>query len=69
MKQTTIQIRHDKSNFLPKRQFLDSSKPKEFAHNNCKFNENGGKFSKRVENTLGKGKIGYEKFLLFPNYL
>ena len=32
-----------------------------------KFDENGGKFSKRVENTVGKGEIArYEQFLLFP---
>ena len=32
-----------------------------------KFDENTGKFSKRVENTLGKGEIAcYEQFLLFP---
>ena len=29
--------------------------------------ENGSRFSKRVENTLGKGEIArYEQFLLFP---
>ena len=45
---------------------LDWSKFKEFAHNNFEFDENGGKFSKRVENTVGKGKIArYEQFLLF----
>ena len=34
---------------------------------NFKFDENGGKFSKRVENTAGKGEIArYEQFLLFP---
>ena len=32
------------------------------------FDENGIKFSKRVENTAGKGKIAhYEQFLLFPD--
>ena len=32
-----------------------------------KFDENGRKLSKRVENTVGKGEIGcYEQFLLFP---
>ena len=31
-----------------------------------KFDENGGKFSKWVENTVGKGEIAcYEQFLLF----
>ena len=47
---------------------LDSSKLKEFADNNLKFDENGRKLSKWVgENTLGKGEIArYEQFLLFP---
>ena len=46
---------------------LDSSKQKEFADNNFKFDENGRKLSKRVENTVGKGEIArYEQFLLFP---
>ena len=32
-----------------------------------KFEENSRKFSKRVENTVGKGEIAhYEQFLLFP---
>ena len=43
------------------------SKLKEFADNNFKFDENGRKLSKRVENTVGKGEIAhYEQFLLFP---
>ena len=47
---------------------LDSSKLKEFADDNFKFNENGSKLSKRVENTVGKGEIArYEQFLLFPH--
>ena len=46
---------------------LDSSKLKEFADNNSKFDENGRELSKQVENTLGKGEIAhYEQFLLFP---
>ena len=32
---------------------------KEFSDNNFKFDENDGKFSKRVENTVGKGEIAY----------
>ena len=40
---------------------------KEFADDNFKFDENGGKFSRRVENTMGKGEIARdEQFLLFP---
>ena len=42
---------------LSQRQILDSSKPKEFANDNSKFNENGREFSIRVENTVGKGEI------------
>ena len=40
---------------FPKRDILDSSKPKEFAGDNFKFGENGGKFSEKVDNTVGKG--------------
>ena len=49
------------------RTILDASKLKEFADDNFKFDENGRKLSKRVENTVGKGEIAhYEQFLLFP---
>ena len=38
-----------------------------FADDNFKFDGNGRKFSKRVENTVGKGEIAhYVQFLLFP---
>ena len=34
---------------------------------NFKFDKNGRKLSKQVENTVGKGEIAhYEQFLLFP---
>ena len=57
----------DQSEPITRRQILDSSKLKEFADNNFKFNENGSKLSKWVENIVGKGKIArYEQFLLFP---
>ena len=36
---------------------LDSFKPKEFADNSFEYDENCTKFSKRVENTVGKGEI------------
>ena len=46
---------------------LYSSKLKEFADVNVKFDENSRKLSKWVENTVGKGEIArYEQFLLFP---
>ena len=52
---------------FPKRQILDSSNLKGFVDYNFKFNENGRKFSKPIENTVGKGEIArYEQFLLFP---
>ena len=34
---------------------LDSSKLKDFADDNFEFDENGRKFSKQGENTVGKG--------------
>ena len=40
---------------------------KEFADDNFEFDGNSSKFSKWVENTVGKGEIArYEQFLLFP---
>ena len=52
---------------ITRQQILDSSKLKEFADDNFKFDENGRKLSKWVENTVGKGEIvRYEQFLLFP---
>ena len=36
---------------IPKQKILDSSQLKEFADDNFKFDENGSKFSNRVENT------------------
>ena len=48
-------------------QILHSSNLKVFAEDNFKFDENGRKLSRRVENTVGKGEIArYEQFLLFP---
>ena len=39
---------------------------KEIADDNFKFDENGSKLSKRVENIVGKGGIArYEQLLLF----
>ena len=42
---------------FPKRQILESSKMNEFADDNFKFDKNGRKFSKCVENTVGKAEI------------
>ena len=52
---------------FPIQQILSSSKLKEFADDNFKFDENGSEFHKWVENAVGKGEIArYEQFLLFP---
>ena len=52
---------------ITRRKILDSSKLKKFADDNFKFDENGRKLSRQVENTVGKGEIArYEQFLLFP---
>ena len=52
-----------------RRQILDSSKLKEFADDNFKLDESGKKFTKWLENTMGKGEIArYEQFLLFPQF-
>ena len=54
-------------NSFTRRQILDSSKLKEFVDDNFRFDENGRKLSKWVENTVGKGEIARcEQFLLFP---
>ena len=56
----------DRLNTFPN-DVLHSSKLKAVANDNFKFDENGRKFAKRVENTGGKGEIAcYEQFLLFP---
>ena len=44
---------------------LDSSKPKEFADDNFEFDENGRKFSKWVQNTVGKGEIARYEHSVF----
>ena len=47
--------------------FRLTSKLKQLADNNFKFDENGRKFFKWLENTVGKGEIVcYKQFLLFP---
>ena len=52
---------------FPKRQILDFSKLKVFADDNFKLDENDKKFSKLVENTVGKGEIAlHEQIFLFP---
>ena len=52
---------------ITRQQIFDSSKLKEFADDNFKFDKNGRKLSKQVENAVEKGEIArYEQFLLFP---
>ena len=54
-------------NPLSDNKILDWSKLKQIEDDIFKFDENSRKFSKRVENTVGKGEIArYEQFLLFP---
>ena len=45
------------SHNLPTRQILDPSKLKEFADDNFECDENGRKFSKQIENSVGKREI------------
>ena len=52
---------------ISRRQILNSSKLKDFADDNFKFDENSRKLFIPVENTVGKGEIArYEQFLPFP---
>ena len=54
---------------FPKQQILNSSKLKDFADDNFKFDENNRRLFKWVENTVGKGEIArHEQFLLFPQH-
>ena len=51
-------VSHDINfNSFPKQQILDTSKLKEFADDHFNSDENGRKFFKQVENTVGKGEI------------
>ena len=43
---------------FPKQRILDPWKLKECADDNFKFDENGRKFSKWLENTVGMGEVG-----------
>ena len=54
-------------NPLPDDKILDWSKLKQSADENFEFDVNSRKFSKLVENTVGKGEIArYKQFFLFP---
>ena len=69
-KKSEPEHQHNSQNFFqpfPKQQILDSSKLKKFADDNSKFDKNGRKFSKSIQNTVEKGEIArYEQFLLSP---
>ena len=52
---SVVKIRDSLVNSFPNDKFLYSSKLKEFADGNFKFDENGRKCSKWVENTVRKG--------------
>ena len=56
-------ITWERVNRLPQQQILDSSKLKEFADDNFKFDENGRKLSKRVKALWEK-----EKLLVMSNF-
>ena len=54
-------------NPLPSDKILNWSKLKQSADGNFEFDVNSRKFSKLLENTVGKGEIArHEQFLLFP---
>ena len=54
-------------NPLPDDKILDWSKLKQSADDKFEVDVNSRKFSKLVENTVGKGEVArHEQFLLFP---
>ena len=62
-----LKVSDPEDRILSLSQILDSSKLKELADDNFKFDENGRKLSKWVENTVGKAEIAcYKQFLFLP---
>ena len=58
---------HNGLNPFPNDKFHTRPNWKKFADNDFKFNEKDRKFSKQVENTVGKEEIAcYKQFLFFP---
>ena len=51
---------------LPKQQIFYSYKPKEFAYDNFKYDENDGKFNERVENTGKRRNCSLRAISPFP---
>ena len=54
-------------NPLPDNKILDWSKFKQIEDDIFKFDENSRKFSRRVENTVGKGEIAHYEQFTFSN--
>ena len=53
-------------NPFPNDRFLNTSKLKQSADDNFKFDENSRKFPNRIVNAVGQGEIAhYEQFLLY----
>ena len=52
---------------FPKQQIFGSSKLKEFADDNFRFDENGSECSKKVENTVEKGEIAHSEHFSFSH--
>ena len=61
-----LTLYHTITTFIPflDNKILDRSKLNQSADNNFKFHENSRKFSKQVENTVGKGEIA--RYTVFP---
>ena len=60
-------LKFEDFNPLPDDKILDWSNLKQSADDHFELEVNSRKFSKLVENTVGKGEIArYEQFLLFP---
>ena len=58
----TVQISKQKTLTHSQTTILDSSELKELADDKFKFDVNDRKFSKQVENTVGKGEIAHSNF-------
>ena len=52
----------ERVNSFPNDKFYTLSNLKEFADDNFKFYENGGKVSRRIENTVGKREVLMRNF-------
>ena len=57
---------HECVESFPNDKFMTLSNSKSMQMTILNLTKNGWKFSKRVENTVGKGEIASEQFLIFP---